>query len=254
MKRLEDKVIIVTGALGGIGRALCTRFASEGARVVVNGLAAQEAAGREFVAKLPTPGLLALADVSSRNEVERMVAQAREHFGRLDVAVNNAGIEMKAGFLDATEESWRRVLGVNLDGPYFLCQAAARVMREQGHGGRLINISSVHEDIPFEGYTSYCVSKGGLRMLMRNLAIELAPDCITVNNIAPGAIATPINQRVLDNPEESRNALSEIPLGRFGRPNEVAAVAAFLASDESAYVTGSTYFVDGGMTQQVTRY
>ena len=127
-------------------------------------------------------------------------------------------------------------------------------MVKQGGGGKIVNISSVHEDIPFPEYTAYCASKGGVRMMMRNLAIELAPYKINVNNIAPGAIATPINQAVLDDPVASRNALSEIPWGRFGRPEEVASVAVFLASSEAEYVTGSTYYVDGGLTQQVTLY
>ena len=133
-------------------------------------------------------------------------------------------------------------------------QAAARQMVKQGGGGRLINISSVHEDIPFPMFTAYCASKGGLRMMMRNVAMELAQYKITVNNIAPGAIATPINQSVLDDPEAKKNAVSEIPWGRFGTPAEVAAVAVFLAGSESEYVTGSTYYVDGGLTQQVTLY
>jgi glucose 1-dehydrogenase len=131
---------------------------------------------------------------------------------------------------------------------------AARQMVKQGQGGKLVNISSVHEDIPFPGYTAYCAAKGGVRMLMRNLAMELAPYKINVNNVAPGAIATPINQAVLDDPVALKNALQEIPWGRFGKPEEVAAVALFLASDESDYVTGSTYYVDGGLTQQVTLY
>jgi glucose 1-dehydrogenase len=221
---------------------------------VVNCLSKDLAEAEKFAADLETPALALAADVSRRIEVEAMVTTAVERFGRLDVAVNNAGIETRAPFLEITEEAWRKVLGVNLDAAFFLAQAAARRMMEQGGGGRLINISSVHEDIPFEGFTSYCVSKGGVRMLMRNLAIELAPSGITVNNIAPGAIATPMNRAVLENPRDRENALSEIPLGRFGRPNEVASVAVFLASEESSYVTGSTYFVDGGMTQQVTRY
>jgi len=133
-------------------------------------------------------------------------------------------------------------------------QTAARQLVKQGQGGKLINISSVHEDIPFPEYTAYCASKGGIRMMMRNLAMELAPYKINVNNIAPGAIATPINQKVLDDPIASKNAISEIPWGRFGRPEEVASVAVFLASGESDYVTGSTYYVDGGLTQQVTLY
>jgi glucose 1-dehydrogenase len=139
-----------------------------------------------------------------------------------------------------------------------VAQVAARQMVAQrkgdGPGGKILFISSVHEDIPFPGYTAYCASKGGVRMMMRNIAMELAPYKINVNNIAPGAIATPINQAVLNDPASMKNAISEIPWGRFGTPAEVASVALFLASDESEYVTGSTYYVDGGLTQQVTLY
>src|SRR5207248_394576 len=157
--------------------------------------------------------------------------------------------------LDVTDDEWNRVINVNLFGSYLVSQVAARQMVKQGGGGgKLIFISSVHEDIPFPEYTAYCASKGGVRMMMRNLAMELAPHKINCNNIAPGAIATPINQAVLDDPQAKQNAISEIPWGRFGRPEEVAAVAVFLASDEAEYVTGSTYYVDGGLTQQVTLY
>ncbi|HLJ57894.1 MAG TPA: SDR family oxidoreductase, partial [Chthonomonadaceae bacterium] len=161
---------------------------------------------------------------------------------------------IKHPFLDVTDDEWNRVIGVNLFGAFLVHQVAARQMVKQGGGGKLINISSVHEDIPFPDYTAYCASKGGMRMLMRNLAMELAPHQINVNNIAPGAIATPINQKVLDDPIARQNAIGEIPWGRFGKPEEVAAVAVFLASAESEYVTGSTYYVDGGLTQQVTKY
>lgn len=254
MHQLAEKVVIITGAMGGIGRALCRRFAEEGARVVASCLSKDLNEAKAFVADLPAPGLAVAADVSRRQEVDALVEAAASHFGRLDVALNNAGIEIRAPFTETTDEAWRAVLGVNLDGAFFLCRAAARQMMKQGTCGRLINISSVHEDIPFENFTSYCVSKGGMRMLMRNLAVELAPHGITVNNIAPGAIATPINQTVLEDPQERANALSEIPVGRFGRPNEVASVAVFLAGEEASYVTGSTYYVDGGMARQVTRY
>jgi glucose 1-dehydrogenase len=254
--RLKDKVALVTGASSGIGRAVAVRFAAEGARVAVNYLprGSSEEDARAVVESLATLGMSVAADVSRRPEVERMVGEVVERFGRLDVAVCNAGIEIKRPFLETTDEEWERVISVNLYGAFVVSQAAARQMVRQGGGGKLIYTSSVHEDIPFPGYTSYCASKGGVRMLMRNLAIELAPHRINVNNIAPGAIATPINQAVLDDPEAKEEALSEIPWGRFGRPEEVAAVAAFLASGEADYVTGSTYYVDGGLTQQVTRY
>lgn len=249
--RLKGKVALVTGASSGIGKAIAERFAAEGAHVVVNG---RHATANEVAARLPGSSMAFLADVSRRDQVEMMIRAAVERFGRLDIVVNNAGIEMNKGFLEVTDEDWERVIAVNLHGPFLVSQIAARQMVAQGDGGKIINISSVHEDIPFPGYTSYCVSKGGLRMLMRNLALELAPHRINVNNIAPGAIATPINQAVLDDPEAKRNAVGEVPWGRFGRPEEVAAVALFLASEEASYVTGSTYFVDGGLTRQVTNY
>ncbi|HZZ42536.1 MAG TPA: glucose 1-dehydrogenase [Tepidisphaeraceae bacterium] len=254
--RLKDKVALITGANSGIGRGIAERFAAEGAHVAVNYLQGpQRAAGAQAeVAAFATPSIAVAGDVSNRADVERMVADIVAKFGRLDIVVNNAGIEIKKPFLDATDDEWNRVLNVNLFGSYLVSQVACRQMVKQGNGGKLLFVSSVHEDIPFPGYTSYCASKGGIRMMMRNLAMELAPYKINVNNIAPGAIATPINQAVLDNPEEKKNALSEIPWGRFGKPEEVASVALFLASNESDYVTGSTYYVDGGLTQQVTLY
>ncbi|MDB4948192.1 MAG: short-chain dehydrogenase/reductase [Gemmatimonadetes bacterium] len=255
--RLQGKVALVTGASSGIGAAVAQRFAAEGAHVCVNYRPASDRdrqAAESAVAAYPTPGIAFQADVTRREDVDAMVAATVKAFGRLDIAVANAGIEIKRPFLEATDDEWARVIGVNLFGGYATAQAAARQMVAQGGGGRIVFMSSVHEDIPFPGYTSYCASKGGIRMLMRNIAIELAPHGITANDIAPGAIATPINQSVLDDPESMRNAVSEIPLGRFGRPDEVASVAVFLASDEAAYVTGSTYYVDGGLTQQVTMY
>lgn len=254
--RLEGKVALVTGASSGIGCGIARRFAAEGAHVAVNYLpgGTREAESQALVAALPTPGLAVPGDVSRRADVERMVADTVSRFGRLDIAVNNAGIEIRKPFLECSDEEWSRVLSVNLFGAFLVSQVAARRMVEQGGGGKLINVSSVHEDIPFPEYTAYCASKGGMRMLMRNLAMELAPHRINVNNIAPGAIATPINQAVLDNPKAREGAVGEIPWGRFGTPEEVAAVAVFLASSESEYVTASTYYVDGGLTQQVTRY
>ena len=254
--RLKDKVAIVTGANSGIGKAIAERFAAEGAHVAVNyrPKAGHDQEVTDMLAAFPTPGMPAPADVSNRVEVESMFASIIQKFGRIDIAVNNAGTESKKPFVDLTDDDWDRVLKINLFGAFLVSQLAARQMIKQGQGGKLVFISSVHEDIPFPQFTPYVVSKGGMRMLMRNISMELAPNKINCNNIAPGAIATPINQAVLDNPEEKKNAISEIPWGRFGKPEEVASVALFLASSESDYVTGSTYYVDGGMTQQVTLY
>jgi len=264
MMRLQDKVVLITGANTGIGRGIAERFAAEGAHVAVNYLPGgnrREGAEAE-VAAFPTASLAVPGDVAKRADVESMFAATLAKFGRIDVVVNNAGIEINKPFLEVTDEEWNRVINVNLFGAFLVSQVACQQMVKQAaanpdkesSAGKLLFISSVHEDIPFPGYTAYCASKGGIRMMMRNLAMELAPYKINVNNIAPGAIATPINQAVLDNPSAMKNAVSEIPWGRFGRPAEVASVALFLASNESDYVTGSTYYVDGGLTQQVTLY
>jgi glucose 1-dehydrogenase len=254
--RLKDKVALVTGATSGIGKAIAERFAAEGAHVAVNyrehGNNAAEAAA--MLETFAAEGMAAVADVSNRAEIDRMMQQIIAKFGRLDIVINNAGMEIKKPFVDVTDDEWNKVLSVNLYGPFVISQLAARQMIKQGAGGKLIFISSVHEDIPFPDYTAYCASKGAVRMMMRNIAMELAPYKINCNNIAPGAIATPINQKVLDDPQQKKNAISEIPWGRFGRPEEVANVAVFLASDEAEYVTGSTYYIDGGLTQQVTMY
>lgn len=255
--RLTDKVALVTGASSGIGKAIAERFAQDGAKVAVNYRARHpedQAAGEAVAATLNGAGFAVGADVSLRADVEKMIADIVAKFGRLDIVVNNAGIEIKRPFLEISDEEWQRVIGVNLYGAFVVSQAGCRQMVKQGQGGKLIFVSSVHEDIPFPDFTPYCVSKGGVRMLMRNLAMELAPYRINVNNIAPGAIATPINQAVLTDAIARKNAESEIPWGRFGKPEEVAAVAAFLASADAEYVTGSTYYVDGGLTQQVTLY
>jgi glucose 1-dehydrogenase len=255
--RLKDRVALITGASSGIGKAIAGRFAAEGAHVVVNyrpGSAMDSEAAQAEAESFGPFSIAVAADVSKREDVERMIAEIVKQFGRIDIAINNAGIEIKKPFLDVTDDEWNKVIAVNLYGSYLVSQVAARQMVKQGQGGKLVFISSVHEDIPFPEYTAYCASKGGVRMLMRNLAMELAQYKINVNNIAPGAIATPINQVVLDDPAAMKNAVSEIPWGRFGRPEEVASVAVFLASDEAEYVTGSTYYIDGGLTQQVTVY
>ena len=258
--KIKDKVALITGANSGIGKAIATRFAQEGAHVAVNylpvGHNADDAAAEvaNFEQTYGETGIAVGGDVSKRADVERMVADIVAKFGRLDIVVNNAGIEIQKPFLEVADDEWNKVIAVNLFGSFLVSQVGARQMAAQNDGGKIINVSSVHEDFPFPGYSSYCASKGAIRMMMRNLAMELAPHKINVNNIAPGAIATPINQKVLDSPEAKAAAVSEIPWGRFGTPEEVAGVAAFLASADAEYVTGSTYYVDGGLTQQVTAY
>ena len=272
MGRLTGKTALITGASSGIGRGIAVRFGAEGASVAVNYLggpdgdpkaAARKADADAVVAEIVNAGGAALAvpgDVSKRDQVEAMVAATVARFGRLDIAVNNAGIEIKKPFLDVTDNEWNAVIGVNLTGTFLVTQVAARQMNAQPPRegaelkGQIVNISSTHEDISFPGYTAYCASKGGLRMLTRNLSVELAPFKITINNVAPGAIATPINQSVLTDPTAMKNALSEIPWGRFGTPEEVAGLAVYLASDEAAYASGGTFYLDGGLSQQVTLY
>jgi len=202
------------------------------------GTTADAQAAEAEAASFATPSMAVVADVSKREDVERMMQEILGRFGRLDIAVNNAGVEIKKPFLEVTDAEWNKVISVNLFGSFLVSQVAAQQMVRQGEGGKLIFISSVHEDIPFPEYTAYCASKGGVRMMMRNLAMELAQHKINVNNIAPGAIATPINQAVLDDPVAMKNAVSEIPWGRFGRPEEVASLAVFLASNEAEYCNG----------------
>jgi glucose 1-dehydrogenase len=257
MKLLKGKVALVTGAGSGIGQAIAMRFAQEGAHIAIDTHPGGKHTGAEAIAPIAKfdPDALAVpANVDNRAEVENLVQQTVKKFGRLDICVNNAGIEIKKPFLDITDDEWNKVLSVNLYGSFLVSQVAVRQMVKQGNGGKLIFISSIHEDVPFPQYAPYCASKGGVRMLMRNLAMELAEHKINVNNIAPGAIATPINQKVLDNPEELKKAIEPIPLARFGKPEEVASLALFLAGNESEYVTGSTYYIDGGLTQNVTKY
>lgn len=247
---LDGKVALVTGAGTGIGSAIARRLADEGAAVVVNYHASADGAD-QVVHGIRSAGGRAIAiqaDVSRVDDVAAMVARARDELGPIDLLVNNAGLEQRAPILDVSEASWDLVLGVNLKGAFLCLQACARQMRDHG-GGAIVNVSSVHEDLPFPGYAPYAASKGGLRMLMRNAAIELAPHNIRVNNVAPGAIATPINTRELHDPEKMRALGATVPLARIGRPEEVAEVALFLASDQASYVTGSTYYVDGGLVR-----
>jgi Dehydrogenases with different specificities (related to short-chain alcohol dehydrogenases) len=261
--RLAQKTALITGASSGIGRAIALRFGQEGANVVVNYLPNQgknEAAAREVVEAIGPDRALAFgADVTVREQVQAMSDAAVERFGRLDIAVNNAGVEIKKPFLEVTDEEWDFVLSVNLRGPFLVTQIAARQFLKQdplpGHEsrGKIVNISSTHEDVPFPGHTSYCAAKGGLRMLCRDLAVTFAPMRININNIAPGAIATPI-QTWLNDPETVAKVVEEIPYGRLGKPEEIAGLAVYLASEESNYASGGTFYIDGGLSGQVTKY
>jgi len=241
---LEGKVAIVTGAATGIGRAIAARLAADGAYVAINYRGSQDEA-QALDEELPH-SIVVQADVSKPDEVQAMVEKVERELGPPAILVNNAGVEKQQPLLDMDLDNWHMVVGVNLTGPFLCLQACARSMARSG-GGSIVNISSIHEDLPFPGFTSYCAAKGGLRMLMRNAAVELAEHGIRVNNVAPGAIKTPINAKTFDDPEKVDRLKQLIPLQRVGSPEEVAEVVAFLASDRSRYVTGSTYFVDGGM-------
>jgi glucose 1-dehydrogenase len=248
---LEGKVAIVTGAGSGIGYSIAEAFAGAGARVAINYFGYEQEALQlaERLTKGGHHSIAIKADVAKKDEVEAMVARTVKELGGLHVLVNNAGIEKLSPFLDIEEQLWDQILAVDLKGAFLCAQAAGRVMRDAKTGGAIVNVSSIHEDYPFPGFSPYAAAKGGLRMLMRNAAVELAPYRIRVNNIAPGAIATPINQATEADPEKVAILSRIIPLGRMGKPEEVAQVALFLASDASSYVTGSTYYVDGGMVR-----
>jgi glucose 1-dehydrogenase len=246
---LQNKVAIVTGSGSGIGQSIAIRFASEGATVVVDYRNHIDQA-QETKSKAEAAGgkaILVQADVSILADTQNLVDQAYKQLGRCDILVNNAGIEIEAPFWEVTEKDYDAVLNVNLKGAFFLTQAFVRRLRDAKLPGRVINISSVHEDMVFPHFSTYCASKGGMRMLMRDLAVELGPYGITVNNIAPGAIATPINTKLMADKPELNALLANIPLGRMGTPEEVAGLALFLASDDGAYCTGSTYILDGGL-------
>ena len=249
-KRLEGKVAAITGGNQGIGLGIAERFIQDGAAVAICYRSDQESAER-VVESLRSGGGKAVAiqaDISKLADGQRFISETVSQLGGLDILVNNAGVEKRASFWDVTEADYDFVLNVNLKGLFFVTQAMVRYSMQARRPGKIINISSVHEDLPFPHFSSYCASKGGLKMLTRNLSIELAPYNITINNIAPGAIETPINRNLLNDPVKLKSLLENIPLRRLGKPEDVASIAAFLASSESGYVTGTTFVVDGGLT------
>ena len=249
-QKLGGLVALVTGSSKGIGRAIAERFAAEGADVVINYNSDPRGAEEAVVAARTFGGraIAIQADLGTVAGVRALVAQSIAQMGRLDILVNNAGVEKHAPFWEVSEADYDTVLNVNLKGVFFTTQAFVEHLRRDGRTGRIVNISSVHEELPFPNFAAYCASKGGLRMLTRNLAVELGPLGITINSIAPGAIATPINTALLNDAVKLRSLTEQIPLGRLGRPEDVAGLAVFLASSEAQYVTGATYVVDGGLT------
>jgi len=249
-RRLEGRRALVTGANSGIGRGIALRLAREGANVIVNYLTHPEAAD-EVVAEIKgagAEGLAIKADVSVEGEVDEMFGQAEAALGGLDILVNNAGMELHRPFLELPLEDWRKVIEVDLTGPFLCSQRAARLMVKAGVGGSIVNITSVHQRIPWGGYAHYCAAKAGLEMLTKTIALELAQERVRVNSVAPGAIATPINRDVWSDPEMMSDLMNKIPVRRVGEVEEIASVVAFLCSDEASYMTGSTVYVDGGMT------
>jgi glucose 1-dehydrogenase len=254
VKKLSGKVALITGADSGIGRAIALAFAEEGANILVC-YHSDEQGGRETVSGVQAHGRSGRAmhvDVADERSVGSLFESALKEFGSIDIMVNNAGVS--GGGFDVAEmsaEQFDRTIRTNLYGPFFFCREFVRHRREQGAKGKIINISSVHEEIMMPGYADYNVSKAGLRNLMRTLALEVAEEGINVNNICPGMILTPMNQEAIDDPEIRQEKSQYIPMKRPGLPEEIARLAVFLASSDADYVTGSSYFMDGGLTLNV---
>jgi glucose 1-dehydrogenase len=246
---LKGKVAIVTGGNSGIGMAIVLQLAKQGAEIVIDYVAhpaATEALEKQ-VAALGDRAIGVEVDVSKVAGLQKLIDTAVDKFGRVNIMVNNAGVETRTSVLDTTEEHYEMVLAINLKSAFFGTQIAAKQMIKQGGGGRIINITSVHEDWPMPGNTAYCLSKGGMRMLTRTAGVELAPHNILVIGVGPGAVATPINLSTMKDPALMKKLDDAIPLGRMAKPEEIACVVAFLAGDGGSYLTATTVFADGGM-------
>lgn len=251
MGLLTGKTIVVTGGNSGIGEAIVLAAAAEGANVVVDYVANPDEANAlvSQIEAMDGNAVGVQADVSKVADLQTMIATAIDSFGRLDVLVNNAGIETRTNILDTTEEQFDKVMNVNLKSAFFGTQLAAKQFIAQGSGGTVINISSVHEEWPMPGNVAYCVSKGGARMLTRTAGVELGPHNVRVVNVGPGAVDTPINTVTLSDPAKVKALDAAIPIGRVAEPKEVADVVVFLASDKAGYMTSTSVFVDGGIMQ-----
>jgi len=248
---LKDKVAIVTGGNSGIGLAIVLELARQGAKVVIDYVCHPEAteALEQQVSKLGDQSMGVEADVSKLTDLQMLIDQAVRKFGRVDIMVNNAGVETRTSVLETTEDQYDKVMAINLKSAFFGTQIAAKQMIKQGGGGRIINITSVHEDWPMPGNTAYCLSKGGMRMLTRTAGVELAAHNILVVGVGPGAVATPINLSTMNDPAKLAQLDAAIPLGRMARPEEIASVVGFLAGDGASYITATTVFTDGGIMQ-----
>ncbi len=248
---LKNKVAIVTGGNSGIGKAIVLELARQGANLVIDYVCdpdATEDLEKQIVA-LGDQAIGVEADVSKVGDLQKLMDAAVAQFGRVDIMVNNAGIETRTSVLETSEAQYDKVLAVNLKSAFFGTQLAARQMIKQGNGGRIINITSVHEDWPMPGNTAYCLSKGGMRMLTRTAGVELAAHNILVVGVGPGAVATPINVSTMKDPALLAKLDAAIPMGRLAKPEEIATVVAFLAGDGASYITATTVFADGGLMQ-----
>src|SRR6516165_5644897 len=248
---LHGKTAIVTGGNSGIGKSVVLALADQGANIVIDFIANEQATEdlEKQVATLGDKSIGVEADVSKVADLQRLIDSAVKAFGRVDVMVNNAGVETRTSVLERTEDQYEKVMEINLKSAFFGTQLAAKQMIAQGGGGRIINITSVHEDWPMPGNAPYCLSKGGMRMLTRTAGVELAPHNILVVGVGPGAVATPINLSTMQNPAKIAKLDAAIPMGRMAQPEEIGSVVAMLAEGGASYITATTVFADGGLMQ-----